>query len=93
MGTVVEEDVAFGPENLGIPPKEIRKRVDEALDTIGMSEYKKCAALAVRRPETEGGHSGDTRHETEVHRARRGNRHAGSYRQERSHAHFKKTEQ
>jgi energy-coupling factor transport system ATP-binding protein len=43
VGTVVEEDVAFGPENLGIPPQEIRKRVDEALDTIGMSEYKNYA--------------------------------------------------
>ncbi|MGI6668529.1 MAG: energy-coupling factor transporter ATPase [Acetivibrionales bacterium] len=43
VGTVVEEDVAFGPENLGVPPKEIRKRVDEALATIGMSEYKKHA--------------------------------------------------
>lgn len=43
VGTVVEEDVAFGPENLGIPPQEIRERVDDALDTIGMSEYKKHA--------------------------------------------------
>ncbi len=41
VGTVVEEDVAFGPENLGIEPSEIRKRVDEALDTVNMSEYKK----------------------------------------------------
>lgn len=37
--TVVEEDVAFGPENLGIEPKEIRKRVDKALKTVRMSEY------------------------------------------------------
>ena len=43
VGTVVEEDVAFGPENLGVPPKEIRVRVDEALEMIGMSEYKKHA--------------------------------------------------
>ncbi len=40
VGTVVEEDVAFGPENLGIPPEEIRIRVDKALETIGMTEYK-----------------------------------------------------
>ena len=40
VATVVEEDVAFGPENLGIEPAEIRKRVDEALETVGMSEYK-----------------------------------------------------
>lgn len=37
--TIVEEDVAFGPENLGVPPKEIRKRVDDALDAVGMTEY------------------------------------------------------
>ncbi len=43
VGTVVEEDVAFGPENLGVPPKEIRTRVDEALEMIGMSEFKKHA--------------------------------------------------
>ncbi len=43
VGTIVEEDVAFGPENLGVPPQEIRSRVDEALETIGLSEYKKHA--------------------------------------------------
>lgn len=43
VGTIVEEDVAFGPENLGVPPLEIRERVDEALETIGLSEYKKHA--------------------------------------------------
>ena len=39
VATIVEEDVAFGPENLGLPPKEIRQRVDEALATVGMTEY------------------------------------------------------
>lgn len=39
VATIVEEDVAFGPENLGVPPAEIRKRVDEALKIVGMSEY------------------------------------------------------
>jgi len=43
VGTIVEEDVAFGPENLGIPPDEIRIRVDDALETIGMSEFKDYA--------------------------------------------------
>ncbi len=43
VATIVEEDVAFGPENLGIPPEEIRKRVDDSLETVGMSEYKKHA--------------------------------------------------
>jgi len=40
VATIVEEDVAFGPENLGIPSDEIRKRVDWALDIVEMSEYK-----------------------------------------------------
>lgn len=43
VATIVEEDVAFGPENLGVDPKEIRKRVDESLEKVGMSEYKRHA--------------------------------------------------
>jgi len=39
IASVVEEDVAFGPENLGVPSEEIRKRVDSALKAVGMSEY------------------------------------------------------
>ncbi|MDR1217057.1 MAG: ATP-binding cassette domain-containing protein, partial [Oscillospiraceae bacterium] len=39
VASVVEEDVAFAPENLGRPPEEIRRRVDEALRVVGMSEY------------------------------------------------------
>ena len=38
VATIVEEDVAFGPENLGVPPEEIRKRVDNALKAVGMYE-------------------------------------------------------
>ncbi len=41
VATIVEEDVAFGPENLGTPPSEIRKRVDDALEIVGMSKYKR----------------------------------------------------
>lgn len=41
VATIVEDDVAFGPENLGVPSAEIRRRVDEALATVGMSEYAK----------------------------------------------------
>ncbi|MDO4866443.1 MAG: energy-coupling factor transporter ATPase [Clostridia bacterium] len=37
--TIVEEDCAFGLENLGTPPAEIRRRVDEALESVGMTEY------------------------------------------------------
>ena len=43
VATIVEEDVAFGPENLGVDPTEIRKRVDESLEKVGMSEYKRHA--------------------------------------------------
>lgn len=43
VATIVEEDVAFGPENLGVSPNEIRKRVDESLKKVGMYEYRKHA--------------------------------------------------
>lgn len=39
VATIVEDDVAFAPENLGIEPAEIRKRVDASLETVGLSEY------------------------------------------------------
>lgn len=41
VATLVEEDVAFGPENLGLSPSEIRRRVDDALKVVGMSEFAK----------------------------------------------------
>lgn len=43
VASIVEEDVAFGVENLGIPSDECRKRVDEALKTVGMYEYREKA--------------------------------------------------
>ena len=43
VATVVEEDVAFGPENLGIEPEEIRRRVDDAMALMGISEYARHA--------------------------------------------------
>lgn len=43
VATVVEEDVAFGPENLGLPREEIKARIDEALEMVGMTEYRKHA--------------------------------------------------
>lgn len=43
VASIVEEDVAFGPENLGIPPAEIRQRVQEALRAVGMWEYRRRA--------------------------------------------------
>ena len=43
VSNVVEEDVAFAPENLGVPPADIRRRVDDALKTVGMYEYREHA--------------------------------------------------
>lgn len=43
VAAVVEEDVAFGPENLGVPPEEIRRRVDFALEKVGMTAYREQA--------------------------------------------------
>ena len=41
VATIVEQDVAFGPENLGVERKELRRRVDSALETVGMTAYAK----------------------------------------------------
>ena len=41
VATIVEDDVAFGPENLGVPSAEIRARVDASLATVGMTDYAK----------------------------------------------------
>lgn len=41
IGTVVEEDVGFGPENLGVPTEDIWKRVDDSLEAVGMTAYRK----------------------------------------------------
>lgn len=43
IATTVEEDVAFGPENLGVEPQKIRTLVDEAIDCVGLSSYSKRA--------------------------------------------------
>ena len=43
VASVVEEDVAFAPENLGVPSAEIRRRVDESLEAVGMTEYARHA--------------------------------------------------
>ena len=43
VSAIVEDDVAFGPENLGVPPEEIRKRVDKALEDVNMGAFKKKA--------------------------------------------------
>ena len=43
VATIVEEDVAFAPENLGVSREEIRERVDNALETVGMTAFKRHA--------------------------------------------------
>ena len=43
VATIVEEDVAFGLENLGVPPQEIQRRVYQALKAVGMTEYAASA--------------------------------------------------
>lgn len=43
VATIVEEDVAFGPENLGIPQEQIRSRVDESLKKVNMYDYRRHA--------------------------------------------------
>lgn len=43
IATIIEDDIAFGPENVGMKPDEIRKRVDWALKSVGMSEYAQRA--------------------------------------------------
>ena len=77
VANVVEEDVAFAPENLGVLPDEIRRRVDAALAAVGMSEYREHAPhllsggqKAARR------HCRRHRHAAALHRPRRADRHA-----------------
>ncbi len=43
VATTIEEDVAFGPENLGVEPEEINRRIDEALQTVNMEQYRRHA--------------------------------------------------
>ena len=49
VASIVEEDIAFGPENLGVPPAEIRQRVDDALKAVDMYEYREHAAAQIIR--------------------------------------------
>ena len=47
VGTMIEEDVAFGPENLGVPNPELRERVDQALKDVGLYEYRNRETTAL----------------------------------------------
>ena len=58
IGQVVEEDVGFGPENMGVPTKEIWERVEESLKAVGMYEYRKYSPNKdVYKRQGLGGHS------------------------------------
>ena len=64
VATIVEEDVAFALENMGVEPNEIRRRVDEALKTVGMYEYRLHAPHKLfRRTETACGYRWHNRNE------------------------------
>lgn len=78
VANVVEEDVAFAPENLGVPPAEIRRRVDDALKAVRVPGARPPPAL--RRTETAGGHCRCHRYGTPLHCAGRAHRHAGPHR-------------
>ena len=88
VANVVEDDVAFAPENLGVPPQEIRTRVDAALRQVGMYDFRLHAPhllsggqKAARR------HRGRHRHAAQVHRARRADGHARPVRTARGDRH------
>ncbi len=83
VASIVEEDVAFGPENLGVPPKEIRQRVDDALKAVEMYDYRGCAAQIIRRTKAAGRHCGYYCHAAFLHCLGRAYRHAGPKRPDR----------
>ena len=74
VATVVEEDVAFALENLGVPPEEMRRRVDE--DGGHLRVPGACAPQPVRRPEAARCHCGRGRHAARLPDPGRGHRHA-----------------
>ena len=68
VSSIVEDDVAFGPENLGIEPQEIRKRVDQALESVNMGKYKeKGASFIIWRTEAENCDCRRCGHEARMH--------------------------
>ncbi len=65
--TIVEEDVAFGLENLGIEPAEIRRRVDEAFASVRMGTARRTRRTPFWRPEAARRHRGDPGHAARGH--------------------------
>ena len=88
VASIVEEDVAFGPENLGVPPDEIRRRVDDALQAVDMYEYRRHAPHKLSGGQKQrvaiAGIHGDA---AGLHCAGRADRHAGSARPPRGDGH------
>lgn len=71
IGNIVEEDVGFGPENIGVPTEEIWKRVDESLKAVGMTMYRKQSPNHLSgRTEAACGDRGRHGDETRMYRAR-----------------------
>ena len=70
VATIVEEDVAFALENLGVEPREMRLRVDEALDIVGMLDHKTDAPYRLSGGQKQQcGNSGRNSDETRMHSA------------------------
>lgn len=68
VATIVEEDVAFALENLGVPPEEIRRRVDESLKAVGMYEYREHSPHQLSGGQKQpGGHRRHYRHAPQMH--------------------------
>lgn len=68
VSAIVEDDVAFGPENLGVDPQEIRQRVDQALEAVNMGQFKnKAPHLLSGGPEAADRHRRRGRNETALH--------------------------
>ena len=65
VANVVEEDVAFAPENLGVPPQEIRRRVDDALEAVGMSDFARHAPHLLSGGQTPVSYTHPRAHETD----------------------------
>ena len=77
IGQVVEEDVGFGPENMGVPTKEIWERVEESLKAVGMYEYRKYSPNKLSGGQKQRVDSRRHGHEAGMHHPGRANCHAG----------------
>ena len=78
VATVVEEDVAFALENLGVPPEEMRRRVDDSMKMAGIYEYRERGTpQPFRRPEAARCHCRRCGHAAGLPDIRRSHRHAG----------------